>query len=250
MLLLNPTQLRQLRPRFLPDRPGPLVGLHVLQTGYGACFVDRWPNPQTILVEAGGNYALTGRADGFTSADLARQVQGFVEAPADFLPLLQTTFPDLQVWDRVILALESEPKYEVPAGATLKRLQEEDAYHLWGLSPASRWISKTWGGPEGVAAGGRAWGAFVDGRLVSLAVPFFVGEQYEDLGVVTEPGFGGRGLSTACAGALVGDILRRGRSASWTTAADNPASRRVAEKLGFHFVRHDYLYVVGITTPQ
>jgi RimJ/RimL family protein N-acetyltransferase len=125
----------------------------------------------------------------------------------------------------------------------------EDTYHLWGLSPAADWIAKTWGGPAGLAAGGYAWGAFADRRLVSVACTFFVGDQYEEIGVVTEPAFRGQGLSAACAGALCGDILARGRRSSWTTSPDNAASLRVAAKLGFTVQRHDRLFVVGARIP-
>ncbi len=90
----------------------------------------------------------------------------------------------------------------------------------------------------------------MDGRLVSVAVTFFVGDRYEEIGVVTEPGFQGRGLSAACAGELARDIQARGRRASWTTAPENKASLRVAEKLGFTLDRYDQLCVVGIPTPE
>jgi hypothetical protein len=49
MLLLTPSQTATLKDWFIPDQPGPLVGLHVLQTGHGACFADRWPHPRTVL---------------------------------------------------------------------------------------------------------------------------------------------------------------------------------------------------------
>jgi predicted GNAT family acetyltransferase len=68
--------------------------------------------------------------------------------------------------------------------------------------------------------------------------------------VVTEPGDRGLGLSAACAGAVCQDILGRGRRPSWSTSPDNLASLRVAEKLGFSFQRHDYLYVIGINIPE
>src|ERR687886_807494 len=60
MLLLTPPQTATLRDRFLPDWPGPLVGLHVIQTGHGACFADRWPAPRALLTDTAGNYAFTG----------------------------------------------------------------------------------------------------------------------------------------------------------------------------------------------
>ena len=250
MLLLSPPQAHELRPRFLPDRPGPLVGLHVLQTGNGACFTDRWPDPRAVLVNTAGNYALTGHPNVLNPDDLVPHIAGVVEAPDDFAPLLRAAFPTVQVWERVILELRTGPRYQLPGGITIRRLQSEDAYHLWGVSAGIAWISKTWGGPAGLASSGLAWGAFVQGTLVSVAVTFFAGDRYEDIGVVTEPAFRGRGLSAACAGGLARDIQARGRMPSWSTSPDNTASLRVAEKLGFQLNRHDRLYVIGIPIPE
>ena len=72
---------------------------------------------------------------------------------------------------------------------------------------------------------------------------------YEDIGVVTETGFRGLGLSTACAQALCEDIRIRRHQPSWTTSYDNIASLRVAEKLAFTVQREDLLYVIGIPIP-
>jgi hypothetical protein len=42
----------------------------------------------------------------------------------------------------------------------------------------------TWGGPAGLAVSGTGWPAFDGDRAVSVAVPFFVGADHEDIGVV------------------------------------------------------------------
>jgi predicted GNAT family acetyltransferase len=143
-----------------------------------------------------------------------------------------------------------EPPQAALADARVRRLTAADGYQLWGLSAESRWIAKAWGGPAGLVASGAAWGAFLDGRLVSVACTFFMGERYEEIGVVTEPEQRGQGQSVACTRALCQEIFERGRRPSWTTSPDNVASVRVAEKLGFRLQRHDRLYVVGIAIPE
>jgi RimJ/RimL family protein N-acetyltransferase len=152
----------------------------------------------------------------------------------------------------VILTLEG-PVGPIPApgaGQLVRRLGAGDGGSLASLGEESAWIANTWGGPDGLAAGGIGWGAFAGPRLVAVACPFFVGEAYEDLGVATEPAFRGLGLSTACAGEVARDVRRRGRVPTWTTSPDNTASLRVAAKLGFGLRRRDVLQVVGVPVPQ
>lgn len=250
MIQLTPSQMAALRDWFLPDRPGPLVSLHVLHTGNGACFGDRWPNPRTLLTQTAGNYSLSGDPAALNPTDVRPRVAGFVDAPERFVPLLQAAFPGLKVWDRVIFDLQAKPRFSRSRAFTIRRLEATDAFHLWGLGPEVNWITITWGGPAGLAASGCAWGAFEKDRLVAVACTFYVGERYEDIGVVTEPEFRGKGLSVACAGALCEDIQARGRRPSWTTSPDNTASIRVAEKLGFSLQRRDILYVIGVSIPE
>jgi RimJ/RimL family protein N-acetyltransferase len=106
------------------------------------------------------------------------------------------------------------------------------------------------GRPRGTGRQWHGWGAFSGGRLVAVSCPFFVGAAYEDLGVATEPGFRGLGLSTACAAAVCQDVRGRGRVPSWTTSPDNTASLRVAAKLGFRLQRHDRLLAADVPIPE
>ena len=85
------------------------------------------------------------------------------------------------------------------------------------------------GGHAGSAASGRAWAVFADDRAVAVACPFFVGREHEDIGVVTERAYRGRGLSTSCAAAVIDDIRGRGRRPTWTTGEHGqPRGRRSA----------------------
>lgn len=249
MLLLTPDQTAALRGWFRPDRPGPQVGLHVIQTGNGVCVADRWPDPRAAVVETAGNYTLAGDPAALGPDDLRYQIAGFVEAPGSWRPLLRATFPDLRLWDRVILELPGAPQPQPARGGQPRRLGPGDAELLRGLRQEVAWVAKTWGGPVGLAESGYAWGSFAEGRLVSLACPFFVGARYEDIGVATAPEARGQGHSAACVAALCADILARGRRPSWTTSPDNAASLRVAEKVGFTPQRRDHLYIVGIAIP-
>jgi len=229
-----------------------MIAQHLLGTGNGSCLADRWPGPRALAVETGGNWALAGDPAAFDPAAVAGRVAGFVEAPAAFEPLLRAAARELHEWPRVIFTLEG-PGGPAPAprGAPrVRRLGPGDAGPLAGLGSETDWIASTWGGPGGLAASGTGWGAFDGRRLVAVACPFFVGQGYEDLGVATEPGFRGLGLSPACAWAVCQDVRRRGRVPSWTTSPDNTASLRVAAKLGFRRQRRDRLLVVDAPVPE
>jgi GNAT superfamily N-acetyltransferase len=227
---------------FARERPGPMIHAHITATGLGRCRADRVRDPRTALAELpGGNVACRGEPL------IVPDLRGFVEAPPAWVSALRAT-GEFGVWDRIVAVL--------PDGADpvvrrrVRRLTAADTPGLAALEPSLGWISETWGGRPGLAASGMAWGAFHDGRAVAIAAAFYVGRAYEDVGVVTEPGHRGRGLSTACAAALVGDIRARGRRPSWTTSPDNTASRAVAARLGFVPVRDDVLYAVGIPVPD
>jgi GNAT superfamily N-acetyltransferase len=249
MHLLTPAQTATLKPWFLPDRPGPLVGLHVIHTGNGTCRADRWPAPRTLLLETPDNYTLMGDPHALEPADLRPHITGFVETSAAFVPLLQAAFPDVSIWPRVIFAGQPDLSPAAVSDYLIRRLEPGDTQQLQNLGAETVWISKTWGGPAGLATSGYGWGAFVNGQLAAVACTFFLGKTYEEIGVATEPAFRGLGLSPACVRALCRDIQDRGHQVSWTTSPDNRASIRVAEKLGLTLQRHDRLYAVGMAIP-
>ena len=245
-----PADLRaDLRGWFAPEAPGPLIGPHVLLTGRGRLWADRWPAPRALLAETTDNFALRGDPAAWDPAALAARLRGFVEAPPAYAPLLHEICPTLVVWPRVVYALAGPPpKPPLPKRARVRALQPSDLPAAAGLGPEVSWVFKTWGGLPGALASGLFWGAWLERRLVSVAGTFFLGAEYEDLGVATEPAYRGLGLNTACAAAACAAVQARGRTPSWNTSTDNPASIRVAQKLGFRWVRDDCLYVMGLET--
>ena len=247
VLTVPPALVPELRRWFTPERPGPMLFEHIARTGHGQCRVDRWPGPRAVLAELPGNYALRGDPAALSPGDLA-EVAGFVEAPPEWVPALLAEDPATAPWDRVIAVLPDSAVPPPPA-AEVRLLTTADAAAFAGLSAESTWICETWGDAAGLLAAGVARGVLVDGRAASVAVPFYVGADHEDIGVVTDPAYRGRGLSTACAGALVADIRGRGRVPTWTTSPDNARSLAVAAHLGFAHVRDDLLHAVRTAIP-
>jgi GNAT superfamily N-acetyltransferase len=241
MLQITPEQLAALQSWFSPERQH-LITLHILNTGNGQCFVDRWPEPRVLLSSIGRLCSLSGDPNAITPANLRERLGGIVHASSRFLPLIKTVFPDVRSIDRVILELQEKPA--ILPEVDLRRVEASGAGILEHLDPDLHWIANTWGGLPGLAASGCAWAAFIDGKAVSLAATFLSADRIEDIGVVTNSAYRGLGLAPQCAAALCQDIQSRGRRPSWTTSHDNRASIRAAEKLGFKFVGPDVLYVL------
>lgn len=235
---------------FFPDRPGPLAGQHVVRTGLGRCLVDRWPNPRAAIARTGYDIQLAGDADRIDE-DALRDLTpvGFIDAGARYRHLLARVFPDAVAWPRVIATLEAAPPPpSVPA--SIRRLDPKDADALADLEDDIDWICDSLGGPVRAAESQLAFGAFVGADLASVAVPYHLGERFEDIGVVTDSRFRGRGLSPACAAHVAADVRARGRTPSWSTSPDNLASLAVAKKLGARKDRDDVLWVTGTEPPK
>lgn len=75
--------------------------------------------------------------------------------------------------------------------------------------------------------------AVIEGDIVSLAHTFAWSPLYVDIGVTTHEQFRGKGMATAAAAIVATEVQKRGRVPVWSTGADNVASMRVAQKLGF-----------------
>ncbi len=250
MIEISRAQLDMLAPWFRPEAPGPLIGPHVIHTGVGRAWVDGWPDVQAVVVETHYNFIMLGDPTALDPHALSKIVAGYVAAPASFLPLLEATFPTLAKWPRRIGWLPNAPIQPPPVEAELRRFWLDDADDLERLSAESFWVSQTWGGGRALAQSGYGWGAWVNGVLASIACTFYLGNDYEDIGIVTETPYRGTGLSSACTYELCLDIIARGRTPSWSTSPDNVGSWRVAQKVGFVQQRQDWLYVVGREIPK
>ncbi|MGA5133431.1 GNAT family N-acetyltransferase [Streptomyces olivoreticuli] len=232
---------------FPSGRPGPgaLTG-HVRRTGVGRVWADRPQGPRAAAVGCAGYVLLGGDPDAVDPGGLAPLAHSYVTAPDRFLPVLAAAFDRIVPWERMVW-VGGEPATAPPPdpAVTVRPLTRDDAWSVRELGPAAAWIGDSWGGPLGLAASGHCWGAFRDGRPLSLACTYFLGDPYEDIAVVTVPGERRRGLASACVGGLCADIAARGRTPSWTCSRDNEPSRRLAAKAGFRLVREYVHYAVG-----
>jgi GNAT superfamily N-acetyltransferase len=250
MRSVEPARLGEIAGWCEAETPGPdaILG-HVASTGHGRAWVDRWPRPAALLVEAGGNYLLTGAPATVDPAALRPLVRGFLAASSGFDAVLDEAFPDRIRWERVVYRFPGTAMAPAGPPATVRLLGTGDVPVVERLGGEIRWVAKTWGGLAGLAASGHAYGAFERNRLAAVTCTFFRGARHDDAGVATEPELRGRGLGTASARAWCTGTVALGRVPTWTTSLDNAASRRIAERLGFELARRDVLHVIGIEMP-
>jgi len=241
-------QLCVLRPWFMPERPGPLIFSHHQATGFGQCRIDRWPDPRAVVVEVGGNYTIMGDPTAISTAALTT-LKGFVTAPPEWEKILCEVDQNAVQWSRIISVLPRSVE-GLELDPRIRRLNQSDKDAVANMAPADQWISETWDGPNGLCNSGMAWGLVEDGSVLTLAASFFVGEQFEDIGVVTKLANRRQGLAQAAAMAAAIDIRSRGRQPTWSTSPDNDGSLAIARHLGFVEHHHEYLWAVNRSIPS
>ena len=126
-----------------------------------------------------------------STISLAKYVAGFVAAPQ---PLSRFWKQPSRPWSNGRASLVYCPD-RLANHLSMRELRRFSAMMRRSemLSAESIWVSQTWGGGKALAQSGYGWGAWVDGVLASVACTFFLGNEYEDIGVVTEPGYRGNG---------------------------------------------------------
>ncbi|MGF1430585.1 GNAT family N-acetyltransferase [Kitasatospora sp. LaBMicrA B282] len=235
-----------------PERPGPgTLAAHVLLTGGGACWTDRRHAPRVALVHCGPYRLLRGDPALLTPERLAPLARGQFSAPDPFLPLLGRTFDPVLPWIRVVLVQRDRPRRRpLPAGVRLRPLTPADAPLLEALPAELRWLTETWRSARALAGSGGAWGAFVAGRPVALAVTHLRGLAHEDLAVATAPEYRRSGLGLACVLAAATAARHRGRLPSWTAPSSNGPSLALAAAAGFRPVHQEPGYWAGPATDH
>ena len=72
-----------------------------------------------------------------------------------------------------------------------------------------------------------------DGKVVSVAVENFAGDDYVEIACETAADYRRRGYAYSACAALIRDIVDAGYAVSWQTSERNKPSLLLAEKLGF-----------------
>lgn len=219
---------------------------HVRTTGLGGRLTDRPRCPRVEAIHCAGHRLLRGDPRRLAPERLALLAHGQFTAPERFLPLLGRTFALVSPWERTLSVQQYRPhRPRAPQGVQVRALTPGDASQVATLPPSLRWITETWGGAHGLAASGRAWGAFTDGhRLAAVACTYWQGRAHEDVAVLTLPAFRRSGLALACVNGLTLAVRARGRVPTWSAPRSNEASLALARTAGFRPVRTEVCYYV------
>lgn len=123
---------------------------------------------------------------------------------------------------------------ELPPGFELRSLDLPLTLR-WGqgLDP---WVVEIYGGPEGFLQNSFGFGVLDlrhDGRLVAFTAACAVGAGEAEVEVGTAPEYRQQGLAHCATRRFLAECATRGFQPTWNCVADNIASVRLAERLGF-----------------
>lgn len=104
-----------------------------------------------------------------------------------------------------------------------------------GSPSASHWTvgGRVLGAPET-----HLWGAYFEGRLVSVAGLRLLSEQIAEVGVDTLPKYRQQGYGTAVAAGATQAALAVASLVQWSTQVGNASSTRIALRLGYRTYAH------------
>jgi hypothetical protein len=107
-----------------------------------------------------------------------------------------------------------------------------------GVSEVIDEVRQMWPVPERFAERGLGVAGLVGERLVCWCTSEYVSAAMCGIGIATEPAYERRGIATAAAARFVAAALARGMTPYWECRAENIASARVAQKVGFTLLEH------------
>lgn len=101
-----------------------------------------------------------------------------------------------------------------------------------------------WGDIENYNRRGTGIGIFDGSVQVSEAMVGFLGNTHWEIGTITHADYRGQGLSSLASYHLIKKLIKEGVAPSWSCNENNPASYKVAEKIGFRNHRKYNVYVI------
>ncbi len=149
---------------------------------------------------------------------------------------LQSVLPEPYGRNEYLAPLETPVLEPVPAGLRRVPLTAEIAAKFDGA--VDPWVVRIWGGEEAFIAKSFGYALLTDsGELAGFCTSCGIGGGEAEVEIGTNRAFRRRGLAMAAATAFIPESYRRGLVPAWTCQSDNEPSYRLAERLGYRFLR-------------
>lgn len=241
----------------------------------GRIFVDRTSKPQVGFALTVEGYLLAGKGgDAGTNRALSRFLNerifsGEIYVNGDRSMSLavhslawEATLPELiptheiEKLDRchyLCRHLAFDWRKNIPDGYGVKKIEEYPLQSpAFELSEDMRdWfdVQEMWGSTENFLAKGVSFCVLHGSQVVAWCTPDCTAGDQIDVGIFTKPAYRQKGLGTLAVAATVEYCLSHGFSAvGWHCNADNTASKKTAEKVGFELNRK-YVYYYYMYDP-
>jgi len=241
----------------------------------GRNFLDDASDPRTALALTVEGYLLAGVHDNVKTNEALRRLfkqrifSGEVYVNGDWSMSLavhpevwEARLPDLiptyeveknARYHYLCQAVRLDWRSTMPAGYTVRRVDRALLHSGEDVFPndVRDWMNleETWGTEENFLSRGVSFVALCEGQVVAWCTPDCVAGDRIDVGIFTHPAHRRRGLAAATVAATAEHCLGHGFSAvGWHCNADNVASWKTAERVGFERNR-EYAYYYYIYDP-
>jgi RimJ/RimL family protein N-acetyltransferase len=272
---LKPSGFRRVRPLFAGFDYSLSVEAAIEGNNPGRIFVDDVETPRTALALTVEGYLLAGddtnpqtvdalrrllrdrifTGEVFVNGDWSMSLAIHPEAWEARLPALIPTHEAEKSarYHYLCHALAFDWRQHLPQGYAVRRVDAA----LWRdprvVFPESvrEWIDleEVWGTEESFFDKGVSFAVLHGGEVVAWCTPDCVAGDQIDVGIFTLPAHRRRGLAAVAVAATVEQSLRQGfRAVGWHCNADNVASWKTAERVGFVRDR-EYVYYYYIYDP-
>jgi RimJ/RimL family protein N-acetyltransferase len=239
----------------------------------GRIFVDDVDAPRTALALTVEGYMLAGDAGNpetnealrrlfeeriftgevFVNGDWSMSLAVHPEAWEAELPVLIPTHQaeKLERYHYLCRAVKLDWRSRLPEGYTVRRvdraLWHDPRVHFPDVMREWIDIEEVWGTEENFFGRGVSFAVLHGDEVVAWCTPDCVAGDRIDVGIMTHPAHRRRGLASTAVGATVEHGLSHGfRAVGWHCNADNVASWKTAERVGFvrnrRYVYYYYIY--------
>lgn len=236
---------------FVDDRSQPTTALALTVEGYLLAGVDNNPTTNEALRRLFQERIFTGQVfiNGDWSMSLAVQPQTWESKLPDLIPTHE--IEKLDRYHYLCRALQVDWRSQIPAGYSVRRVDRSLLRDpsLTFTETLDDWfdLEEIWGTVDDFLDKAVSSCILQGNQIVSWCTPDCVAADRLDVGIVTDPAHRRRGLATIAVAATVEMCFEQGFSAvGWHCNADNTASWKTAEKVGFqrhcHYTYYYYIY--------